>query len=268
MREITGQVRHRPWPLPKGPWVMAQRWHELLFAHWVVPASLLRPLIPSRLEIDTRDGQAWLGVIPFRMSGVRLRGTPPVPGLSAFPELNVRSYVTCDGKPGVWFFSLDAGNAIAVAVARTWFHLPYFRARMRSAGNGEWIEYRSERTHSDAPPAKLQVRYRACGTEQRPEPGTLAHWLTERYCLYAADARENIYCGEIHHAPWKLTSAESEFEANTMAEGLGVELPRMEPVLYFAERQEVLVWPPRRLSPARRGRTQKARSKKPASANR
>jgi uncharacterized protein len=121
------QVAYQPWPLPAGGWVMAQSWHDLLSAHWPVTAAALRPHIPARLAIDTFDGQAWLGVVPFRMSGVRLRGTPAVPWLSAFPELNVRTYVLADAKPGVWFFSLDAGNAIAAAIAREWFHLPYLR---------------------------------------------------------------------------------------------------------------------------------------------
>ena len=170
-----------------------------------------------------------------------------MPRLSAFPELNVRTYVACDGKPGVWFFSLDAGNALAVSVARAWFHLPYFRARMRTVANGEWIDYRSERRHAGAPPAELKLRYQACGTEQMPDPGTLAHWLTERYCLYAARTSGKIYRGEIHHAPWRLRSAEAEMERNTMAEALGVELPAVEPVLYFAQRQEVVVWPPKRI---------------------
>ena len=245
MKDLLRHTGQRGWPLPSGPWVMAQRWHELLFAHWPVPRSALRPLIPGGLEIDTRKGQAWLGVIPFRMSGVRLRGTPAMPGLSAFPELNVRTYVVCEGMPGVWFFSLDAGNALAVAVARAWFHLPYFRARMQTRWNGEWIEYHSERTHTPAPAAELKMRYRGCGTEQMPERGTLAHWLTERYCLYAADARGEIYRGEIHHAPWKLRSAEAEIERNTMARALGVELPSEEPLLYYAERQEVVVWRPK-----------------------
>src|SRR5579859_5771812 len=128
------QIAHRPWPLPAGRWVMAQNWHDLLFAHWPLPAAILRPHVPARLEIETFGGQAWLGVVPFRMSGVRLRGTPAVPWLSAFPELNVRTYVVADGKPGVWFFSLDAANPMAVAIARAWFHLPYFRACMSCTG--------------------------------------------------------------------------------------------------------------------------------------
>src|SRR5262245_39338566 len=128
MRKILDRIAHRPWPQPDGPWVMAQTWHDLLFAHWRIDSALLRPQIPSALEIDTFDGEAWIAVVPFRMSGVRLRMAPQVPGLSAFPEVNVRTYVKADGKPGVWFFSLDATNAVAVAAARLTFHLPYFRA--------------------------------------------------------------------------------------------------------------------------------------------
>src|SRR5271154_2737716 len=112
MRVDLAQTAHRPWPLPAGPWVMAQSWHDLLFAHWPVEAAVLRPLLPPALQIDTFGQQAWLAVVPFRMTGVRLRGTPALPWLSAFPELNVRTYVTTDGKPGGWFFSLDAASAI------------------------------------------------------------------------------------------------------------------------------------------------------------
>src|SRR3977135_4252914 len=130
---ILSETAHRPWPLPAGPWVMAQIWHDLLFAHWPVDAALLRPWVRRSCTATTSGGQAWLAVVPFRMTGVRRRGTPPLPWLSAFPELNVRTYVTYGGKPGVWFFSLDAGNSLAVSIARAWFHLPYFLARMLCA---------------------------------------------------------------------------------------------------------------------------------------
>ena len=163
MHRTLTDVAHRPWPLPAGPWIMAQTWHDLLFAHWRIDAALLRPLIPAPLEIDTFQNEAWIGVVPFRMSGVRLRATPALPALSAFPELNVRTYVTYGGKPGVWFFSLDAANAIAVSVARAWFHLPYFNARMRCESRNGWIEYTSERTHRGAASAKLRARYRPAG---------------------------------------------------------------------------------------------------------
>lgn len=244
MSRILDEIAHRPWPLPAGPWIMLQKWHDLLFAHWPVPAELLRPQIPAQLEIDTFDGQAWLAVVPFRMSGVRLRGTPAMPWLSAFPELNVRTYVTCREKPGVWFFSLDAENPIAVGIARGWFHLPYFRARMSCIERNGWIEYASRRTHAGAASADLRGSYRPVDEPFHPSPGTLECFLTERYCLYALNKQGNLLRGEIHHPPWPLQRAEAAWECNTMAEPLGIKLDSR-PFLHFARRQDVLVWPPR-----------------------
>jgi uncharacterized protein YqjF (DUF2071 family) len=247
MKAILQETAHRPWLLPIGTWVMAQTWHDLLFAHWPVDAKKLRVLIPERLEIDQFDGQAWLAVVPFRMTGIRLRRTPALPWLSSFPELNVRTYVKSGDKPGVWFFSLDAGNPLAVAIARAWFHLPYFRARMRCAEQHGWIEYASQRCHSGAAHAELQTRYRPVGPVFSPQPGTLEHFLTERYCLYTLDGRGRLIRGEIHHLPWQLQQAEAEFKLNSMAEPLAVALTAP-PLLHFARRQDVLVWPPQRLS--------------------
>lgn len=238
------QTAHRPWRLPEGRWVMAQTWHDLLFAHWPVPVAKLREQIPPRLEIDTFEGEAWIGVVPFRMSGVRLRGTPALPWLSAFPELNVRTYVVADGKPGVWFFSLDAANSVAVAVARAWFHLPYFRARMSCEGSVHWIHYQSERAHAGAPSAALDARYRPVEAPFAPQRGTLEHFLTERYCLYAAYGRRGILRGEIHHAPWPLQMAEAKITKNTVAQAAGFILPSEKPLLHFAKRQDVIVWRP------------------------
>jgi len=245
MKSLLKITSHRPWPLPRGPWIMAQSWHDLLFAHWPVAAAQLRPLAPAQLEIDTFGGQAWFAVVPFRMSGVRLRWTPPLPWLSAFPELNVRTYVVRDGKPGVWFFSLDAANPIAVAVARGWFHLPYFRARMQCQVQNSGIEYQSDRTHSAAPPAALRCRYRGTGETFHPQPGTLEHFLTERYCLYAATAQGNLIRSEIHHPPWLLQRAEAEFVDNTMPQAAGLDSPAGKPLLHFAKRQDMVAWSPR-----------------------
>lgn len=237
-------VEHRPWTLPKGPWIMAQTWHDLLFAHWEVPVQKMRELVPRGFEIDTFAGKAWIGVVPFRMSGVRLRGTPAVPGLSAFPELNVRTYVTAGGKPGVWFFSLDAANRIAVEVARAWFHLPYFSARMRSEDDGDEIRYVSRRADRRGSGESLQMKYGAGGKYVNAKPGTPEHFLTERYCLYAERGDGALLRGEIHHGPWRLQTARAEFAENTMTKALGLEL-RGEPVLHFSKLQEVVVWPPR-----------------------
>jgi hypothetical protein len=220
---------------------MTMRWHDLAFLHWPVDPRVLRPLVSPRLDLDTFEGQAWLGVTPFRLTGVRPRWVPSVPALSAFPELNVRTYVTTEGKPGVWFFSLDAGNALAVSLARWIFHLPYYRARMScGATNGEFV-YASVRTHRGSQPAAFLIRYAPRGDVFRSHSGSLAHWLTERYCLYAV-SRSRLYRGEIHHAPWPLQTATVEIEQNTMAEAAGIELPRNPPLTHFARQLDVAAW--------------------------
>lgn len=227
---------------------MAQSWHDLLFAHWVIDADILRPHVPASLEIDTFNGQAWLGIVPFHMSGVRLRGTPALPWLSAFPELNVRTYVTAQDKPGVWFFSLDAANALAVAAARLAFHLPYFRARMVCEETDGWVHYRTERRHHGAPDAILEGRYRAAGAAFEPGSGTLEHFLTERYCLYSATSEGRIYRGEIQHPPWQLQPAQAHFTRNTMAQAAGLTQTLGQPLLHFARRQDMVAWAPRRIA--------------------
>jgi hypothetical protein len=206
----------------------------------------LRAKLPSTLELDTFHETAWLGIVSFRMSGVRLRGTAPLPWLSAFPELNVRTYVRFRERPGVWFLSLDAASRLAVAVARAWFCLPYFRARMSCAWDGEDVVYVSVRTHSGAPRAELAVRYGPRGDVFQARPGTLEHWLTERYRLYALSRRGEVRCAEIDHRPWPLQPAAAVFVTNTMAQAHGIELPSSAPLLHFAQRQDVLVGAPRR----------------------
>jgi len=248
VRALLGQTAHRPAPLPSGSWVMYQRWHQLLFAHWQVPVADLRRHLPLGLELDLFDGRAWLGVVPFRMSGVRLRGMPPLPGLSAFLELNVRTYVRCGEQRGVWFVSLDAANRPAVRAARRWFNLPYFEAEMELVERGGEIAYSSRRTHRVAPPAEFRARYGPVGPVQRAGAGTLEEFLTERYCLFAQGPR-GLLCGEIHHHPWPLQPARADIAANTMAQASGLRLEGPPLALHFARRLDVLIWPPRRLAP-------------------
>lgn len=236
------QTDHRPWPLPAQPWVMAQIWHDLLFAHWPIPAGEMAALLPPGLALDTWEGEAWVAVVPFRMSGVRPRFTPALPWLSAFPELNVRTYVRVGKKPGVYFFSLDAANPVAVAVARALYHLPYFRAQMACEAQGDAIRYASRRTHRGALPGEWQGTYAPIGPVYAAAPGSLEAWLTERYCLYSTDRRGRIYRGEIHHAPWPLQKAEAAFERNSVAQAAGIRLPDRPPLLHFARRLDVLAW--------------------------
>ncbi|MBX7214994.1 MAG: DUF2071 domain-containing protein [Thermoflexales bacterium] len=246
-------MTHRPYPKPASPWVMRQRWHNLCFMHWPIPAALLRPLIPPGLEVDTFDGTAWIAVVPFRMSDVAPRFIPAVPGLSAFPELNVRTYVVRDGRPGVWFFSLEAANRLAVSIARTWFSLPYYRARMSLQREGETITYASERIHTGARPAALRARYRPVGPVFEARPGSLEWFLTARYCLYVQglptvtetyrpDAP--LLRAEIEHPAWPLRVAEAEIERVSMTEPVGLTLPHTRPLLHYVEDIRVHVWNP------------------------
>lgn len=230
---------HRPFPLPEGPWVQGQTWLDLLFAHWSLPVDALRPAVPAALPIDTFDDRAWLGITPFEVIGLRAQGMPPVPGISRFPETNVRTYTTIDGKPGIHFFSLDAASTVAVAGARATYRLPYHRADMAIERIGEEIRYRTRRAE---PEAELVARYRSDGPVFEAQPGTLDHFLTERYCLYVVDDRQRIRRADIHHPPWPLQPAVATVERNTMTASQGIALPG-DPLLHFAARQDVLIWP-------------------------
>lgn len=234
-------TRHRPWPMPASPWLMTQSWHDLLFAHWPVDAVALRARVPAVFELDLFEGQAWIAVVPFRMMNVAPRGIPALPWLSAFLELNVRTYVRAGGKPGVYFFSLDATNPVAVSIARTFVHLPYFSAVMTLDERDGWIHYDSRRTAPFAPPAAFAARYRAAGPAHAPMPGTLERFLTERYCLYTTKG-SRAYRLEIHHPPWNLQPAEAEFTVNTMVEAARLARPAAPPLLHFSRRQDVVTW--------------------------
>lgn len=242
---VTDITAHRPWPMPSGPWVMKQVWHDLLFAHWPMTAVTMRALVPSSLELDTFRGEAWVGIVPFRMSGVRPRCMPALPWLSGFPELNLRTYVTLDDKPGVWFFTLEASQPIAVALARSLFHLPYRRARMSAEREGQNVRYSSVRMQCASPSAEFSARYGPRGSVYASRPSTLEHWLTERYCMYAIDGRERVWRGEIHHPPWPLQPAVARIEKNTLARAHAIELSDCGPLLHFSRRHDVVVWAPK-----------------------
>ena len=222
------------------------RWHDLLFMHYPIQPGLIRHLIPQDLQIDSFDGSAWIGIVPFRMTGVAPRFVPSIPPISNFPELNVRTYVTVDGKPGVWFFCLEATKKLAVRIARKFFYLPYMDAMIKfqdhGIDQGKWIEYDSRRTHRNETPAVLRMRYRPIGDKFEAVSGSLEHFLTARYCLYSADPRGRVYRGEIDHPPWQLQSAEAIVEANTMTDWLGIEIPNVDPLLHFSRYTNVRAW--------------------------
>ena len=226
------------------PWVMHQRWTNLLFAHWPVAPDALRPLLPSSLTLDTFDGEAWVGVIPFHMSNVRPRGIPPMPWVSSFHELNVRTYVRLGGRAGVWFFSLDASNPLAVRAARAAVHLPYYDARMgmKVAPDGS-VAYHSERTHRGAPPAVFHATYRPESEAHRAAPGTLEYFLVERYELFSTSRRGLLHV-KIAHPPWPLQRASARINRNIMGAAAGIALTGEPAHLRFAARVDVRTWPP------------------------
>lgn len=234
------ETAHRPWPLPVRPWIGEQVWNDLAFLHWPVSPAVLRPLVPEPLAIDTFEGRAWVAVTPFRMSGVTLRGWPALPGISTFPELNVRTYVRLGDRPGVWFWSLDAGSALAVWTARLAYHLPYVRARMRVRREGSRIAYASERPSG----ARFEAAYEPTGATFRSASGSLEHWLTERYCLYARSAEGALYRAEIHHAPWPLQPARAEIRRNDLLAANRLPVTGEPALVHFAGRLEVVVWLP------------------------
>jgi uncharacterized protein YqjF (DUF2071 family) len=236
---VLAHAEHRPWPVPPRAWTMAQTWERLLFAHWRCDPEVVAPLLPAGLELDVRDGEAWIGVTPFCCDGLRLRGLPPVPGVSSFIELNVRTYVTHGTKPGIWFFSLDASSAFAVGGARLSYRLPYHRARMDFSERDGWSSLTSERTSE--PDRRFAGRWRGEGPLFRSEAGSLEEFLVERYCLYAADRAGQLHRAEIHHEPWSIQLGEAEVE------DVAVVPPELElegePLFHVAARQDTLVWP-------------------------
>jgi len=247
---------------------MHQNWGKLLFMHWAIDEKLLVPLIPSSLSIDTFDGAAWFGMIPFTMWGIRASFLPPIPGASAFHELNVRTYVHLNGMPGVWFFSLDAANSLAVWSGRTFYHLPYFNADMNLKQSGNLIEYSARRTDSltyaqffaresrgfsadlnadrfrSLPHAELNVKWTTGEPLRQSTPDSLEFFLTERYCLYSFH-RNQLYRSRIFHEPWPLHGAKllADGYRSTMIGSLGLPEPASEPVLHYAESIAVDIWP-------------------------
>ena len=234
---------------PSGTPLLRQEWGDLLFMHWAVPAELLQPHLPPRLKIDTYDGMAWLAIVPFRMSKVRTRVSPPVPGASEFLELNVRTYVHLDGVPGVWFFSLDATTALAVWVARTVFNLPYWRATMSmESPTTQLRRFEAERTHSGVSPARFRAAWTATTPLPPAEPGSLEFFLTERYCLYTSNkAQTKLYRGRVAHAPWPLLKAKVLHYESSLIESQGLPTPTGAPLVHAGGTVSVELWPMQRV---------------------
>lgn len=234
-------IRERPPGFP----IMRQNWGKLLFMHWPIDEKFLRPLIPAQMDVDSFDGSAWIGVIPFTMWGIRSSFLPPIPGTSAFHELNVRTYVTLNGIPGVWFFSLDAANRLAVWAARKFYNLPYFNAQMSLNQTDKTIHYSSSRQDQRGAPAELKTTWTIGECLPRSAPGSIEFFLTERYCLYS-ERHGKLYRAQIHHQPWPLQDAKLNSFSSTMIESHSLPTPQGDPLLHYAEELGVDIWPLKR----------------------
>lgn len=226
---------------PAGQPLMHQQWGKLLFMHWRVKPGLLRPLIPPGLEIDIFEDSAWIAIVPFTMWDIRAFPpfVPPVPGLSAMHELNVRTYVHWNGTPGVWFFSLDCNSSAAVFGARTFYYLPYYNAELTLEQSANTIDYASSRT--DKPAAIFRATWNIGETLPTSEPDSLEFFLTERYCLFS-EHKGHLYQSRIHHQPWPLQSATLDSHSSTMIDVLGIPEPKAPPFLHYAEELSVEIW--------------------------
>jgi uncharacterized protein YqjF (DUF2071 family) len=247
MHPALKQTQHRPWPLPETRWKWRQSWLDLAFIHFRSNADALRTKIPPGLKIQEFGGSAWIGLVPFRMAGVMRRPFPDVPGFSSFPEMNLRTYVEAGGKPGVWFFSLDAASLPVVFGGRRIYGLPYFRARMSHSREGEGINFSSDRLSDEA---RFVGRYRPIGEPGYPERGTFEHWMAERYCLYATRRDGGLNRVEVHHAPWPVQRAEVSIMENSILAAAGVTADDSEPVCHFSSGVDVVSFPAARVGEA------------------
>ncbi|HEX9163701.1 MAG TPA: DUF2071 domain-containing protein [Thermoanaerobaculia bacterium] len=237
---------------PGQPVLMHQNWHHLLFLHWEVPPAELQALVPSRLTVDTFEGKAYVGLIPFTVTGARPVLAPPIPPVSNFHEINVRTYVHLNGRdPGVWFFSLDASSSVAVAAARAAYHLSYFHAQMELAASSDPLPRIIFRSHRDdsrgAMPAHAHIRYApAEGLTTRAGVGTIEHFLIERYILYAENSEHSLYRARVHHQPYPIQRAEVQELDETMVWAAGIKRSDAVPMRHYAREVNVKVYPPQK----------------------
>lgn len=255
MQQYLIRTSRKPRPFPPGRWLMRQRWNDLLLAHWPVPAASLQPLVPEGLRVDCFQGSAWLGIVPFWIDRIKIRGLLPILEARSFPDLTLRTYVREErtGVPGIYFLSLDASSLLAVAVGRAFYHLPYHWAEMR-------LERRTEREFSFygrrlfAPrPVVFRARYRGLGpTPKLAEicPGTLECFLMERSCMFSCNQAGQPVRANLHQICWPLEEAEAEIERNDLAESIGISLSGLKPVLYYSRRMAIYVWPSELVLPA------------------
>ncbi|WP_139378302.1 YqjF family protein [Mesobacillus jeotgali] len=234
---------HRPYPLPDMNWLMTQEWHHTLFAHWPVPSASLREHVPRELEIDTFDGSAWIGIVPFKVKNTHGRMTPPIPFFSSYVEVNVRTYVSYGPRSGVYFFTLDANQLLAVIGAKAVFGLNYKQANI-DFQEKDYFELHSKRVPAGDVNAKLSLRYKPSSDIFFAEQGTLEHWFTERYCLWTKRGSKLVR-GDIHHTKWELQRANAELSQEMLIPFINQDLLTKPPLLHYNKYKKAFFWPPK-----------------------
>ena len=247
MREFKLRTSQRPRPLPTGRWTMTQRWNDILFAHWRVPASAVSPFLPEGLQPDTFQGSAWLGVVPLWMDRFSFRGIPTIPGTSSFPELHFRTYVSDHvGTPGIFNLTVDIGSLLATTAARFVFRIPCNWAEMRLSQRTEReFSFYSRRMFVNNP-VIFNARYRGLGPTRRLaeiKSGSLEYFFTERYCMFRKNHAGQAVRANIHAVASPLEDAEAEIERNDLPGALGIQLDDQEPVLHYSRRLAIYIWP-------------------------
>ncbi|GAC1540338.1 MAG: DUF2071 domain-containing protein [Candidatus Velthaea sp.] len=228
------------------PWLLDMQWRDVLFAHWRTDAGLLQRTLPAGVTLDCYDDTAWLSVVPFRMSRVRPRGLPVLPGFGDVLEINLRTYVRIGDLRLVWFYSLDAASPIVVRSARTFTGLPYFDATIATSERDGEISYTSRRTGRASSPARFRARYRPQAAVFAAQPGSLPAFLHERYGFVTQRGRALVY-GEVRHAPWIMSDATISIADNTLGDTIGHPLPAVPDACFFARGMRVQATAVRRL---------------------
>ena len=235
---------HRPWAYPEFPWSVRQDWLHLSFLHWETDPGLLQALLPEPLKLDTYEGKAYIGLVPFLMDNVRPRFLPCVPGVSRFPELNIRTYVTLGEKPGVFFFSLDADSWTAVWIGKKAFHLPYFSAEIRFETDDSGVRFESQRRGLSLGEEAFSGTFSGSGDIYYAEKGSLEYFLTERYCFYAEIRGVGVVRSDVAHKPWPIRKGLAQIEVNSMVGRYGVEANRTPDLVHSTPGVQVLGWWP------------------------
>lgn len=235
------QTAHRPWLIPSKPWVFRQSWVDLCFVHFEVPEQVLRSSLPPALEVDTFQGKAWIGLVPFGMQDVMIRPFPNLLYFSAFNEFNVRTYVIYQGKPGVYFFSLDCPNRVAIWIGNRFFKMPYLKSDIVRQMKEDKTYFYCKRRNSRK---VFEANYRPISDPLNYPKDSFEIWATERYCCYSRDKNDHCYRCEIQHLPWPLQKAEIEIIQNDISD---FDLGEQHPSVLYSKKLEVIAWPLKKL---------------------